>query len=84
MTYINVGANVNGNVPIKTKASLRLLMVTMPEIVSFYGTSEMGPYGKSVFMGDNLPKGYKLQVVGPDPYTKRVWYATVMDNGKVS
>jgi hypothetical protein len=34
----------------------------------------------------NAPAGTELQVVGPDPYSKRNWYATVKvdRNGKVT
>lgn len=80
MSYINVGAEING-VPAKTKKALKEAMQSAPETVVFYSTSD---FTTGAWYGHHLPKDDKLQVVGPDPYTKRVWYATVTDNGKVS
>ncbi len=84
MTYINVGANTSDGMPILTKKALKTYMVATPEIVIFYSTVALGPEAGKTFRGNDLPQGYKLSVCGPDPMSKRVWYATVTDNGKVS
>lgn len=40
--------------------------------------------GGDQISGDSLPPGDTLQVVGPDPFTSRKWYASVKADGKVS
>lgn len=82
MSYINVGAQING-LDAKTKKALREAMGSAPDMVTFYATAALGPDCGKAFTGDNLPVGDKLSVVGPDPFSKRTWYATVSD-GKVS
>lgn len=84
MTYINVGASKITGERIRTKKALKEYFATAPGSIVFDVTSPLGPMGGQIIYGNELPKGYKLQVVGPDPYTKRVWYATVTDTGKVT
>ena len=52
--------------------------------ISLYSTSLFG----SPFYGDasELPDGLTFNVVGPDPYTRRNWYASVSrkSDGKVT
>lgn len=76
MSYINVGAVVNGNTKPK-KGELVKAMKEDPTTVTFYVTGDLGPYGGQSFRGDAVPDGFKLSVVGPDPYRKRDWYSTV-------
>lgn len=80
----NVSANRSGEV-IKTKAELRRLVSDDPDNVYFYTTSEMG----NQFNGrlSELHSDTALTVVGPDPYNRRDWYATIGKNkqtGKVT
>lgn len=82
MAYVNVGAEYSANGrAIPTKSALKQALKTDPFSVTFYGTSPFTP-----FTGDctSIPQGTTLTVVGPDPYTKRSWYASVtVKNGKV-
>lgn len=80
MTFVNVGAKVDGVRP-KTKKALREALKADPRSVVFDNTSDMGPQLVGI-NGANVPVEYTLQVVGPDPYTKRNWYASVK-NGPV-
>jgi hypothetical protein len=76
MTFINVGAYVNGERP-KSKAALRRALAA-GERVTFDVTSPLGPRGGDLIDGTPDDVGTdKLQVVGPDPYTTRNWYGTV-------
>lgn len=84
MTYMNVGAYVDGVRP-KTKAALKRALAENPAAVTFDGTAPMGPQHEGL-SGVNVPEGLSLSVVGPDPYRVRNWYATVKVNvrtGKV-
>jgi hypothetical protein len=88
MGYINVGAKTVDGERIPTKAALRRLLLgdkkngvePQPSEVLFDVTSLLGPCVGETFRGDALPPGYTLQVVGPDPYAKRLWYAGVSVN----
>ncbi len=85
MSYMNVGAYVNGTRP-ATKAAMKRALAEDPASVTFDGTSPMGPQHDDL-SGVNIPEGLTLSVVGPDPFTKRNWYANVKINartGKVS
>ena len=71
-TYIQGGARYEG---VKTKTRLKELLKTDPSSVVLYATSSMGPQFSDT--ADKLPQDVEFNVVGPDPYTKRDWYATV-------
>lgn len=81
MAYINVGVRVNGE-PVKTKAALKRALKDSPGDVTFYGTSPLQDIGE--FGVEAIPIVDKLQVVGPDPFTSRKWYATVVRGPKVT
>ena len=84
MTYMNVGAYVDGVRP-KSKKALKEALAANPASVTFDGTSPMGPQHDDL-SGTCVPEELILSVVGPDPFTKRSWYATVRWNvqtGKV-
>jgi hypothetical protein len=83
MSYLNVGASIGGD-RVGTKKVLRETMRLDPSLVTFDRTSEMGPDAPWTFTGDQLPPGLTLSVVGPDPYRRRSWYATVSPTGRVS
>jgi hypothetical protein len=74
MSYINVGAFIDGYRP-KSKKALREALRDAPETVRFDGTSSMGDQFDG--FADSIPEGISLTVAGPDPYTKRSWFATV-------
>lgn len=79
MSYINVGARING-VRVKTKKALREALRDAPNTVEFDSTSPMGPQFNG--RADTMPGGgVTLTVVGPDPYTKRTWFASVKRDG---
>jgi hypothetical protein len=85
MSYVNVGAHTPDGERIPTKARLKLLLLgdkkngvePQPSEVFFDSTSPMGPCANETLRGDDLPTEHTLQVVGPDPYTSRRWYASV-------
>ena len=79
MSYVNVGAYINGKRP-SSKTALRTAVKNAPETVSFDSTALMGEQfdGSAV----DLEEGTKLSVTGPDPYTSRKWYATVERTAK--
>lgn len=84
MPYINVGAvKVADESPIPTKKALKELLTSEPSEVLFFNTAfKLGP-GEQMYRGNELDPQYTYQVVGPDPYTSRKWYASVVvKNGK--
>ncbi len=89
MSYINVGAKITDGYGVTndcpTKKALKAALASMPDSVQFYGTSPMGPqHFATPATIASLPQGYTLTVVGPDPYNKRTWYASVtVVNGKI-
>lgn len=77
MSYVNVGATVSGRRPASKKA-LREALASAPETVEFDSTAMMGPRAGDTIKATAADIGsYSLSVVGPDPYTRRDWYATV-------
>jgi hypothetical protein len=81
MDYVNCGAKILGQ-RIKTKKALKEAMKNDPGSVSFDETSMFNTARD--YSGNDIPRGIILSVVGPDPYTKRSWYASVTSDGKVS
>lgn len=81
MSYINVGAYVNGIRP-KTKKALREALAANPTAVEFDGTA-LGQEGHRFTAEHTVASGDVLQVCGPDPYRDRKWYASIR-NGKLS
>lgn len=80
MAYVNVGAYVNAERP-KTKKALKEAVAKTPDLLDFDATSFEGP---AMYQVKDLTPGLRLQVVGPDPYSKRSWYATVeLKGGRV-
>lgn len=82
MAFVNVGAYIDGNRP-KSKKVLKEALRDAPETVRFDRTAAVGPdAGQPDIMGNELPAGDTLTVVGPDPYTARTWYASVSKTAK--
>jgi hypothetical protein len=85
MSYVNVGAYVNGARPASKKALREAIAAwnaspTEAPSLRFDSTAAMGPLaGEDITAHDLVTKhsGHVLQVVGPDPYRKRNWYASV-------
>lgn len=59
----------------KTKTALKKTIAENPHSVYLYATSSMGPQYSGP--ADMLPEDMEFLVVGPDPYNKRDWYASV-------
>lgn len=85
MSYVNVGAAVNGRRPASKKA-LKEALRDAPATVEFDSTAMMGPRAGEVISATvEDVAGYTLSVTGPDPYTARNWYASVsVKAGKLS
>lgn len=84
MTYINAGASYQWR-RVKTKAELKRLLKAEPQNVTF-DTTSLHAKPETVIASDlgNRPHGASesWSIVGPDPYSKRDWYATVKVNAK--
>lgn len=76
MDNIGVGAQLSTGRP-ATKKALRDALTSAPETVRFDATAAVGAQVGQTFTGDAIPDGVRLNVVGPDPYTARNWYANV-------
>jgi hypothetical protein len=74
--YVQGGASFRpGAGKKRTKGALKIAIKENPEQVLLYDTSAFS----SKFNGpaNSLPKDYCFNVVGPDPYNDRSWYASV-------
>lgn len=74
MPYFNAGAYI-GNSRARTKKQLREALAADPTSVYFDGTSMFSHV--TGYAAENVPDGTIISVVGPDPFTKRSWYASV-------
>lgn len=75
MAFENVGAYIGNSRP-KTKKALREAIANLGETEVYFDTTS--PFSTtSGYSLSQIPVGVKLSVVGPDPHTKRSWYATV-------
>lgn len=80
MAYIECAAYIN-NRPARTKKALKEAVKAAPQTVMF---ESVGGHNADFCGGiEDIPEGTTLTVVGPDPFTKRSWYASVK-NGRVS
>jgi hypothetical protein len=77
--YVNVGAFIDGR-RAPSKKALKIALADAPERVHFDTTSALGPSAE--YTGLTVPEGVSLQVVGPDPYADRRFYATVKINSR--
>lgn len=64
---------------IQTKKALKEALRENTSSVYFDGTSMHDTVPG--YRGNEIPEGVTLSVVGPDPFTKRTWYALVKRNG---
>lgn len=60
-----------------TKTALKEAIYNNPEKVRLQNLDLMGAQAGWSGRADELPVGWKADVVGPDPYTDRRWYATI-------
>lgn len=72
MQHVQGGAEFQG--PKKTKTALKKAIKDEPDQVYLYCTSFTGGW---CGLASDLPEGTQFNVVGPDPHTKRDWYANV-------
>lgn len=77
MGYVNVGAYVDGRRP-KSKKAVREALADNPLRVHFDVTSGLGSHAGRTFQGDQVPLGVTLSLVGPDPYTDRRFYGSIV------
>jgi hypothetical protein len=70
---MNAAATHKGEL-VKTKKNLKQLLSTVPEEVRISSTDLFHSFSGPA---TDLPEGQLVSVVGPDPYNKRMWYATV-------
>jgi hypothetical protein len=78
MAYVNVGVvMVADGSPISTKTAFRRLLASESSELLFVNTGlPLGP-GQAEYRGSELDAQHTYQVAGPDPYTKRTWFASV-------
>lgn len=62
---------------IRTKKELKELAKERPHTVEFFATSSFDGGSANRFPLTRIPIGTKLVIVGPNPYTKRDWYANI-------
>ena len=74
ITYVQGGADFRA--PKQTKAALKEAIKSDPDSVFLYDTTAIRP-SKFSDIATKLPEDFEFNVVGPDPYTARDWYATV-------
>lgn len=65
---------------VATKKDLKSAALTRPGLLYLYSTSAVGDGGWSGYAA-TLPEGVTFNVVGPDPYRSRKWYASVTRKG---
>ena len=82
--YINAGARDSHGRRFKTKAALKRELKASPQYVTFDTTSNFPNAEENVVASNlgNRPRHMdeSWTIVGPDPYVKRDWYATVKVN----
>ena len=79
MPTINTGAFIDGR-RAPSKRAIKIALAVHPERVLFDPTSPFND--PAPIRGDQIPAGVSLTVVGPDPFTKRSFYATVQLNAR--
>ena len=73
MAFVNVAVYTGGRL-VPTKKALREAVTRNPEDVEMEGTSPFAPFFGTLADAD---KGVTYQAVGPDPWSKRSWYASI-------
>lgn len=73
MSYVQGGADFDA--PKKSKTAFKAAIKDHPEQVYLYATSSMGPQFRGY--ASMLPDDVTFNVVGPNPYGDRSWYASV-------
>lgn len=77
MTYVTAGAQDRDGNRFKSKNALKKAIANNPSEVMFDITDMFHEGLASPLCADSLPEGVAVQVAGPDPYTKRSWFARV-------
>lgn len=78
MKHINAGVWVGGMRPASKTAVQRA--IAAGEDIRFDVTSAFNT-GPVFYRLSEIPEGTVLDIVGPDPYTKRSWYGTATSKG---
>jgi hypothetical protein len=73
-TYVQGGAEFHSKGK-RTKAALKAEIKADPSSVYLYDTSAFA--NKFSGPADKMPNNIIFNVVGPDPYTDRSWYASI-------
>jgi hypothetical protein len=81
LSFVNVGAKNRAGERFKTKRALREALEDAPSEVLFDPTSWHSGSAQIDICADSIPRGLRLVVVGPDPYSHRQWYAQVSQLG---
>jgi hypothetical protein len=79
MRHLQGGVRDHEGKPIRTKKTLKEAALLRPHAVTFYDTSAFNPTPDRPLA--ELEVNTTLTIVGPDPYTKRQWYAIVQRKG---
>jgi hypothetical protein len=75
MKFINGGVYDHEDNTIETKKQLTEIIKDDPGLVRFYPTSRYSPTYEGRL--NRIPKDITLVVCGPNPYTKRQWFANI-------
>lgn len=75
MTQIQGGAESDRGGNIQTKKALKEAVASDASTIFLYSTGLGGPQFNG--LASQLPDDMEFLVVGPDPFKKRNWYATV-------
>lgn len=83
MAYVNVGVRDIAGQDIRTKAELRRMITEDPSSVVIYQTAIGREHDWPIrtYVAD-VNESDKYQVVGPNPYNSRKWYAAITFNAR--
>lgn len=84
MDYVTAGAKDREGERFPSKKALKEALTADPSEVIFDITdlfhSELG----KLICADSIPADVTVQVAGPDPYTSRKWFASIITGPKLS
>lgn len=78
MSYVTAGAQDREGNRFPSKKALKAALAASPSEVMFDVTDMFHPELPGLLCADSIPEGVKVQVAGPDPYTKRNWFASIV------
>ena len=77
MAYVNVAAYIGGRLA-PTKKALREAVAGAPKSVALESTSPFTPFSGPL---TEATEGVTYQAVGPDPWARRSWFASIKFTG---